>query len=178
MRPGSRNLDSPAQDCIRDERGEPAWVFWAIAGSAGFFICLLVIAIFFDPSVRILHPLQALIYVGIIYLARRHSAWGFGAGCIIAAFWNYIFLAGARWDIWAFLTGRAGGIFIPLQLSAVVAHLVLIAGSIVGFKSLRPHDKRWTAFIGGGVAAVGILIALIFTLRPQSVIVLRRSVGL
>jgi hypothetical protein len=58
---------------------------------------------FFDPTVRVLHPFQALIYVAIIYLARRRSAYGFGAGCIMAAFWNYIFLVGAHKEIWTFL---------------------------------------------------------------------------
>lgn len=29
-------------------------------------------------------------YIAVIVLTRKNSAWGFGAGCIIAAFWNYI----------------------------------------------------------------------------------------
>jgi hypothetical protein len=36
-----------------------------------------------------LHALQALIYIAVIFLTRRNSAWGFGAGCVIAALWNY-----------------------------------------------------------------------------------------
>jgi hypothetical protein len=133
---------------------------------------------FFDPSVRVLHPLQALIYVAVIYLTRRNSAWGFGAGCLIAAFWNYIFLTGAARDIWAFLTGRTANIFIPLQLAAVVAHLVLITACIIGFLSLRPDAKRWARFLGGGVIAICVLVLLVDILRPQSMILLRRSFGL
>jgi hypothetical protein len=167
----------PANTNASDTRREPSWIFPVIATSSGYFICLLVLAMFFDPSVRILHPFQALIYVAIIYLARRHSAYGFGAGCTIAAFWNYIFLVGARKDIWSFLTSRTGGIFIPLQLSGVVAHFLLLAACIVGFQCLNFH-RRWAAFVTGGATAVGVLIALIYMLRPQSVGILKACFGL
>jgi hypothetical protein len=167
----------PAKTNGSVERREPSWVFPVIATSSGYFICLLVLAMFFDPSVRVLHPFQALIYVAIIYLAQRRSAYGFGAGCIIAAFWDYIFLVGARKDVWSFLTGRTGGIFIPLQLSGVVAHFLLFAACIVGFQCLSFH-RRWAAFVTGGATAVGVLIALIYMFRPQSVAILKACFGL
>src|ERR1700723_1778920 len=146
---------------------ESAWVFPAIAASSGYFICVLLFAMFFDPTVRVLHPFQALIYVAIIYLTRRRSAYGFGAGCIMAAFWNYIFLFGAHKEIWTFLTTGTGGIFIPLQLSAFVAHFILLAACMVGFLSYQ--RGRWAAFVVGGATAVGFLIAFVVMFRPQSV---------
>jgi hypothetical protein len=40
------------------------------------------------PDLRILHSLQALIYVVVIVLVRRSSAWGFGADFSIVILWN------------------------------------------------------------------------------------------
>ena len=40
------------------------------------------------PELRLLHLLQALIYVVVVILARRNSMWGIGAGITIAVFWN------------------------------------------------------------------------------------------
>jgi hypothetical protein len=57
---------------------------------AGFFIFALVLSAVFDPRIRLLHVLQALIYVAVIALAWKRSPWGFGAGFFIAMFWNYI----------------------------------------------------------------------------------------
>src|SRR5262245_41994841 len=67
----------------------PVWVDRSILAGAGFFIFALVVSAIFDPKIRVLHTFQALIYVAVIVLTRRGSAWGFGAGCIIAALWNY-----------------------------------------------------------------------------------------
>lgn len=177
MSSANLNRNSASNHYGIGEQGEPSWIFPAVAAPSLFFISLLLLAMIFDPSVRILHPFQALIYVAIIYLARRHSAWGFGAGCIIAVFWNYIFLTAAAKDIWAFFTSGTGGIFVPLQLAAVAAHLVLIAACFAGACALRPGGKEWAKFLGGGVAAVSVLVLLIYFLRPESMVLLRRSFG-
>jgi hypothetical protein len=165
----------PASTTASADR-EPSWVFPTIAVSSAYFICVLVFAMFFDPTVRVLHPFQALIYVAIIYSARRRSAFGFGAGRIMAAFWNYIFMVGAHNEIWTFLTKGTGGIFIPLQLSAFVAHLLLLAACAVGF--LNVQRRRWLAFVVGGAAAVGLLVVFVDMFRPQSTVLLRKGFGL
>src|ERR1022692_1741829 len=87
----------------------PQWVAISIPASAGFFIFALFVSAAFQPSLRWLHGLQALIYVAIIFLSRQNSAWGFGAGVFIGAFWNFIFLRGASRDIWALLSGAHFG---------------------------------------------------------------------
>src|ERR1700674_463560 len=73
----------------RSQGTSPRWIRVAILIGAGFFIFALVLSAVFDPSIRLLHALQALIYVAVIVLTRRDSAWGFGAGVIISALWNY-----------------------------------------------------------------------------------------
>jgi hypothetical protein len=68
----------------------PAWINTSVLVGAGLFIFALSLSAVFDPRIRLLHVLQALIYIAVIVLTRKTSAWGFGAGCVIALFWNYI----------------------------------------------------------------------------------------
>ena len=44
------------------------------------------------PQLRLLHVLQALIYIAVAVLSVRNSPWGFGAGAFIAVAWNGISL--------------------------------------------------------------------------------------
>jgi len=68
----------------------PWWINTSILVGAGCFIFALILSAVFDARIRVLHVLQALIYVVVIVLTRKSSAWGFGAGCIIAAFWKQL----------------------------------------------------------------------------------------
>lgn len=68
----------------------PRWISILILVGAGLFMFALILSAVFEPSIRLLHALQLLIYVAVIVLARRDNVWGFGAGCLISAFWNYI----------------------------------------------------------------------------------------
>jgi hypothetical protein len=52
------------------------------------FVLGFTIAAVFAPEWRVLHVLQAIIYVAVVAMARRKSAWGFGAGLAVAVFWN------------------------------------------------------------------------------------------
>lgn len=67
----------------------PAWVRFPVYWGAGFFTLALALSAIFDPSIRVLHTLQALIYLAVIWLVRRSSSWGYGAGFFIAVLWNY-----------------------------------------------------------------------------------------
>jgi len=85
---------------------------WIPIGAALFIVALIGSAAVV-PQLRPLHFFQALIYVAVILLARRNSAWGFGAGVSVPACWNYLqlflthnFQSGARL-FWSFLhTGQ------------------------------------------------------------------------
>jgi hypothetical protein len=105
--PSATSKRHPASVNAHTQKTEmPRWIAIAIPASSSFFILALFIAACVVPSLRLLHALQALIYVAVIFLTRRKSPWGFGVGRIIGVFWNYIFIRGAKADIWAFLTGR------------------------------------------------------------------------
>lgn len=66
-----------------------SWIDWLIFASSVLFILVLALSAFYDPSIRVLHLFQALIYVAVILLTRRGSAWGYGAGSIMATLWNW-----------------------------------------------------------------------------------------
>ena len=58
--------------------------------SACMFIFALAVSAYFEPDIRVLHLLQALMYVFVIIFARHHSKWAYCVGFSIGAFWNYV----------------------------------------------------------------------------------------
>jgi hypothetical protein len=160
----------------------PGWVNVSILAGAGFFIFALFLSAVFDPKIRLLHALQALIYVTVIWLTRRNSAWGFGAGCIVAMFWNYInlfvttFIKAGLQQLSILL--RTGQLHRPDLLIAVIAaagHFLLIIACFAGFLRLRPELKHWGQFVAGGVLAVGYFAFIIITTGPQYIGLLKRA---
>jgi hypothetical protein len=148
------------------------------SGLRCFFIFALFVSAAFQPSLRWLHALQALIYVAIILLSRQNSAWGFGAGVFIGAFWNFIFLRGASHDIWALLREGIFRADVALQLAAATAQFLLIAACFTGIWRMRRDLTVWVSSLAGGVLAVGYLVVLMATLRPQYISLLRAVFGL
>ena len=71
-----------------DGRQIPNWTNQMIWVGAGLFVIALYVSAVFDPTIRLLHALQSLIYVAVIMLVRGNSPWGYGAGCFISGFWN------------------------------------------------------------------------------------------
>src|SRR5437879_10707361 len=63
---------------------------WGIVASCLLFIFALAVSAYFEPPIRVLHTLQALIYVAVIGGALWHQKWAYGIGIGIAAFWNYV----------------------------------------------------------------------------------------
>jgi hypothetical protein len=159
----------------------PRWIRWSIVAGAGLFIFALVLSAVFEPRIRVLHALQILIYVAVIVLTRRNSSWGFGAGCAIAVFWNYINLfvttfikAGVNQWIAFLQTGRIERPDLALSAFAAAGHFLLIAGCLIGFLRTRPRARNWGQFVGGGVLAIAYLIAIIITTGPQYIGLLKR----
>lgn len=157
---------------------QPRWIRLFIVVSAVYFMSALFIAAAFEPDIRLLHAFQALIYVAIIVLTRRNSAWGFGIGCFNGAFWNYIFIAGAADKIWALLTGHLFRPDLVLETIATVANFLIIIACYTAFIRSRPGANRWTAFITGGILAVGYLILIIVIMRPLYIPLLKKVLGL
>jgi len=142
-------------------------------GAALFMVALLVSAVIV-PELRLLHSLQALIYLAVIVLARRNSAWGFGAGFFIGVVWNsfslfvtHLMQVGAV-AFWSSL--RTGDVkqIVPMMVAlGGLGHFVLIIAS--AFAILR-HDveiKKWWKFVGGGAAAIAYFVLIIAFARPR-----------
>jgi hypothetical protein len=60
---------------------------WIPIGTGLFLVALAVSAVAV-PQLRLLHLLQAFIYVTIVILARRNNVFALGAGFTIAVAWN------------------------------------------------------------------------------------------
>jgi hypothetical protein len=158
----------------QDTAEGPRWVCVSIPIGAGLFILALAISAFIIPQLRLLHLLQALIYVAIIVLARRNSPWGFGAGVVVPTAWNWLGLfithliqAGAE-QLWLFL--RTGHVIRPDTLAVLLgglAHFLLIIACIAAFLHQRPGGKQWAQFCGGGLLAMAYFALIIVTTAPR-----------
>jgi hypothetical protein len=143
---------------------DPKWINPSIVVGSLIFIFALAVSAYFEPQWRVLHVLQALIYVAVIVLTRRKSAWGFGAGVMIAVFWNFLVLFRSPVG-----SEALNGHFRPdilLQLFAACGHFLIIAACLVGFLRARPAARQWGQFATGGVLAIAYLITMAFTVGP------------
>ena len=165
--------------------GDP-WLTWLIVGSCAVFIFILALAAVYDRPIRLLHAFQALIYVAVVIMARRRSAWGYGAGCLIAAFWNWTnlvhttFIANGLQELNRAL--HTGQVRRPDQLIAVfaaAAHFILIGACVVGYSRIKSTGS-WEPmkFLGGGLLAIGYFAGIVVLFGPQYVPLLRRVFGI
>jgi hypothetical protein len=126
------------------------------------------------PQLRLLHFFQALIYVAVVLLARRKSAWGFGAGVTIAVVWNslnlfvtHLMQAGAV-EFWSFLhTGQTRRLDTMMVLLGGVGHFLLIIASLAALFHLGAGKKELGKFIAGGVVALVYFGLIIVTTAPR-----------
>jgi hypothetical protein len=148
-----------------------------IAGSVMFGLALAVSAIFL-PQWRVLHLAQAIPYLIVIVLASRQSPWGFGAGVIMAGFWNGLLLF--RSPIGgALIHGDIARPDVALQLFGALGNFLIIIACLVGFSRTRPARRQWAEFFAGGVIAVGYLLVMVWTVGPpEGVEHIKRALGL
>ena len=129
-----------------------------------------------------LHALQALIYVAVVGLTRRQSAYGFGTGVGVAVFWNSIYIfagpiirEGLK-ELWTlFRTGAAPRPDVMLQLLAFGGHILIIVACLVGFFRTRPGMRQWGQFVAGAVVVIGYFVAIVFAAGPPSAVALFRG---
>jgi hypothetical protein len=156
-----------------------------MAVGSGMFVFGLAVSATFAPEWRVLHVLQALIYVAVIVLTRRRSAWGFGAGLAVALFWNAlsVFATTAARDgiqeLWTVMrTGHTQRPDLLLSLFAATGHLLIIVACLVGFVRIRPTARQWRQFVGGGLIALAYLVGIVFAVGPpQPVMLMKRVFG-
>jgi len=161
--------------------GNPTWIDSSILVGSFIFMSALAISAYFLPQWRVLHALQGSIYIVVIFLTRRQSTWGFGAGALLAAFWNWMLLLRSPVGIQG-IRMLQGGPLDPgdlIQLLAACAHFLIIAACVVGVLRLRPTSRQWGEFVGGGVLAIGFLLVMAFTVGPpEAAVHIKQAFGL
>jgi hypothetical protein len=153
--------------------GSAATRWWIPIGAVLFLIALTVSAIVV-PELRLLHALQALLYVAIIVLGRRANPLGLGAGITIALVWNglnlfvtHLFEAGAV-AFWSFLrTGHIRRLDTMMVPVGVIAHFVLIIASVAALLDSTTGPKKWQRSVAGGLLALAYFAVIIIVARPK-----------
>jgi hypothetical protein len=158
-------------------REDSTWPIAAIYIGASMFVVALAASVFFDPSIGVLHAVQALIYVAVMVLAQRESPLGFGAGFAIALLWNGAnlfatgFIAAALHTLQAVLsTGHISRPALLLVLVGAAGHFLMIAGCLAGFFRSSGGRRPWARFLGGailGMIALVLISPLRFRLHEQ-----------
>jgi hypothetical protein len=146
---------------------------WTYIGAGLFLVALLVSAIVV-PDLRVLHSIQAVIYIAVIVLARRNSPWGYGAGFGVAIVWNAMNLflthliqtgAGAFWL--SLRTGRVQQLVPMMVTLGGIGHFILIASALFAVACRNAESRKWLKFAGGGVVSIGYLVLLFALFRPH-----------
>jgi hypothetical protein len=146
---------------------------WIPIGAALFLLALTISAIVV-PELRLLHFLQALIYVAIVILARRNSAWGFGAGVIIAVAWNslnlfitHLMQTGVVVFCLFVRTGQARRLETMMVPVGGIGHFILIIACLIAFFQQPTHGRKWWQFACGGALVLAYFALIIAVARPR-----------
>lgn len=137
---------------------------WLIAVGATLFILSLAVSAVFVPPIRALHVVQSLMYVAVILLAFRHNRWGYFLGASIAGFWNLTALFGSV--LFVELLAAPSRPDLALQGLAWLANLIIVIGSILGYRRLAPAPNDASRFGLAFGASIAFLVAATAALAP------------
>jgi hypothetical protein len=163
----------------------PVWAASSIVCGAGIFVFALFVSAVLEPKIRLLHALQALIYVATVALALRNNPFGFGSGFVVGGFWTYtnlfhtsFIVDGANQLLLAVRTGQIRRPDLIIGVIAAAGHFVLIAACLLAFLRLRPSLNSWGRFALGGALGMAYFALIIITTGPQYIPWLRRALHL
>ena len=164
------------------DRGSATWIsatrVWIPIAAALFTVALIVSAVVI-PELRLLHALQAIIYVAIVILARSNSMWAIGAGLAIAVVWNghSLFVSHSMQRgmtvLWSLLqTGHIRELgptpIVPMMvLLGGIAHFVLIGACLAVLFDRRIDDKKPWKMVAGGVSVLAYFALIIIVSDPR-----------
>lgn len=140
---------------------------------AGLFLVALAVSAAAVPQLRLLHLLQAFIYVAIVILARRNNVFALGAGFTIGVAWNCLEFFGPQLMqagavlLWTFLhTGQVRHVETMMVPLGGIGHLILIFASLTAlFK--QTGTRKWWKFLVGGVLVLGYFALIVAIARPR-----------
>lgn len=141
---------------------------------AGLFLLALTVSAVVVPELRLLHVLQALIYVAVVILARRNNVFALGAGFTIAVAWNCLEFFGPHLIqvgavlFWSFLrTGQVRHLETMMVPLGGIGHLILIFACLAALFNQTMDPQKWWKFLGGGVLVVGYFALIVAIARPR-----------
>lgn len=146
---------------------------WIYIG-AGLFLLALLLSAVLVPDLRILHSLQALIYIAVIALVRRNSAWGYGMGFSVAIVWNamglfitHLIQKGAI-TFWLLLRTGHGGQLMPMTVTlGAIGHFMLIFAAIPAVSRINTDSRKWWKFAGGSALSIACFALLVAFFKPH-----------
>jgi hypothetical protein len=146
---------------------------WIPIGAALFLIALMVSALVV-PQLRLLHLLQALIYIVIVILARRNSTFGFGAGVTIGVVWNslnlfvtHLMQAGVV-ALWSFVrTGQVQRLDTMMVAVGGLGHFILIIACLMALFNQTTDNTKWWKFVAGGALTLAYFALIVAVARPH-----------
>ena len=160
---------------MNDGSANQSWAtgVWIPIG-AGLFVIALALSALAVPDLRLLHFLQALIYVAVVILARRNSVFALGAGFTIAVAWNcveffgpHLIQAGAIM-FWSFLhTGQIQHLETMMVPIGAIGHFILILACLTALFHQTTDTKKWWKFIAGGVLVLRYFSLIVAVARPR-----------
>ncbi len=150
-----------------------ATLMWIPIG-AGLFLVALAVSAVAVPELRLLHFLQALIYVAVVILSRRNNVFALGAGFTIAVAWNcleffgpHLIHAGAVM-FWSFLhTGQVQHLETLMVPIGGIGHFILMIACPTALIHQTTDTKKWWKFIAGGVLVLEYFALIVAIARPR-----------
>jgi hypothetical protein len=132
-------------------------LFCVIAIASAGFVIILALAAYWDHSIVVLHVLQSLQYVAIVFLAARQNRWAYLYAIAVGTFWNYLALfvnsfVMSGWRALEKTIESGGSITKPDQIIAVFAfalHVILIVAAVAAYFRL---STRKTGDLGALLA--------------------------
>ena len=128
---------------------------------AGLFLVALAVSAVAVPQLRLLHLLQALIYVAVVTLARRNSVFALGTGFTIAVARNCLEFFGPQLIqasavlFWTFLhTGQVRHDETMMVTVGGIGHLVLIFACPTALFNQTTDTRKWWRFLDCCASAV------------------------
>jgi hypothetical protein len=149
--------------------------------SAAVFVIVLAAAAYWDPSIRVLHVFESLLYVAAATLCVRHARFGYALGVASGIFWLWLAGRGSTFILNGFqvmaMSLRAGHIVRPDILIAVpgaVAMAGLVACSLAGYARLPGNSWRDVGlFALAMVIVTAFFVAIFESFAPQFLVPLR-----
>src|SRR4030095_4480520 len=146
-----------------------------ITAATILFIVILAVAAVWDPTIRILHVCEALLYTGVAFLCVRGSKFGYALGVASGLFW--------LWMAWGLTTFVANGFQvlalslrvhqvrrpdILIALPAAASMIALVALSITGYaRSSRKFARDIGMFVLAFIAVTTFYLAIFTAFTPR-----------